>query len=217
MWFVSLTQHICLTMSSPVLVYICQAGCRGFPSVHYDAQPIRTKWLLRICLLSLVMTLVSGTFRYGPCDPDILRPRMLKAISAIPPPEIEETICEVGCIEVCMWRNCQIGGSSVWDSIRSWNSSYQRTYSPLVPTGSPLTCHSCSILGYGFPLEWHIFIRCEPRAMRFLWLWVRIPHQLEWLWISRWAGVFIVYYGSLVWPLVTKVKHMCSFLSQWGM
>lgn len=40
---------------------------------------------------------------YGPCDQDILRPRMLRAVSAIPPAEIEETIQDVGCIEV----NCE--------------------------------------------------------------------------------------------------------------
>jgi len=35
------------------------------------------------------------TPQYGPCELEVLRPRMLKAVAAIPPAEIEETIREV--------------------------------------------------------------------------------------------------------------------------
>jgi len=37
---------------------------------------------------------------YGPCETELLRPRMLRAISAIPPPEINEILEESGHIEV---------------------------------------------------------------------------------------------------------------------
>jgi hypothetical protein len=35
------------------------------------------------------------TPQYGPCGLDVLRPRMLKAVAAIPPAEIEQTIRDV--------------------------------------------------------------------------------------------------------------------------
>ena len=35
------------------------------------------------------------TPQYGPCELEVLRPRMLKSVAAIPPAEIEETIREV--------------------------------------------------------------------------------------------------------------------------